>query len=528
VAEVIALIQIQLDLRIDKLREGIMFRRKITLKLSLIVTCSLVLLVGIVIAAQFFIVSRMYLTTEYTKQRETILLDESNLVVDRYNAVIGLDDENKRITEILNRYTREHAAYCFILDKNYNIIYKADNVSELNQIYIDNVQKMFLDGEVFSDLHCSFRINGFLNIPSKYVGIYKDLLYDSLGNKSKENRLYFVAITNEVYTNENYLVLRKYSAYLLIMVTIFAVVLGAGFSYIVTLPILKIRDTAARMTKLDFTQKCDYKANDEIGDLSKSLNFLSEKLNDTIRQLNESNEKLKGDLDVQREIDQLRKDFIASVSHEFKTPLTLIRGFNEIIMDNRVKDEELHEAQNIIMDEIDRMDKLVQELLDLSKLESATYELHELKFDCMELLSIIVDKCGIMMKERSINFYFEFDDKVVWVYADKSRIEQVIMNFITNAIFNTLENGNIILKSEIRNEFITISVFNEGIHIKENEINKIWEKFYRSDKSRSKKTGGTGLGLAICKEILEKHESSYGVENTENGVRFYFTLKIEK
>jgi signal transduction histidine kinase len=131
------------------------------------------------------------------------------------------------------------------------------------------------------------------------------------------------------------------------------------------------------------------------------------------------------------------------------------------------------------------------------------------------------------MKEKNICFHCNFSNKKVLVYADKSRIEQVVMNFITNALFNTQENGFINLKTETTKEFIIISVLNEGSHIKENEIEKIWDKFYRTDKSRSKKTGGTGLGLAICKEILEKHGSSYGVENIENGVRFYFTLNLK-
>ncbi|KEI80397.1 sensor histidine kinase [Clostridium botulinum] len=501
-----------------------MFQRKITLKLSLIITVFMVLLVGIVVAAQLFIVSRMYLTTEYTKQRENILLDQMGWLTQQYNTA-SVNDDGKKVKEFLNRYANQNSVYCLVLDKTYNIKYKADNVSKLGGIYIDNIQKMFRNNEESLNWKFTFRINGFLNFPSKYIAVCIPIYASDM---SAEKKGYFVAVTEEVYTNENYLVLRKYSIYLFIVVGILASVLGMLFSYLITRPILKIRDTAARMINLDFAEKCDYKANDEIGDLSKSINFLSEKLNSTIGQLKEANESLKGDLDIQKEIDQLRKDFIAAVSHEFKTPLTLIRGFNEVIIDGRLKGEELQEAHSIIMDEVDRMDNLVQELLDLSKLESATYELNVQKFDCMELLRNIVNKYSIMMEERNINFCCELKDKAVFVYADKSRIEQVVMNFITNAIFNTPENKTIILKTEIQKEFITISVFNEGSHIKETEIHKIWEKFYRADKSRSKKTGGTGLGLAICKQILEKHGSLYGAKNTEDGVRFYFSLKIIK
>lgn len=505
-----------------------MLKGKITLKLFLIVTCSLVFLVGIVIAAQFFIVSRLYLTTEYTKEREKALFDGSNFIVDSYNYDNYIQMDKEINVNMLNQYANGYTAYCFITDKSGMIKYKSDNISELNKIYIDNIEKMLQDSNTISNTNNTFRINGFFNIPSKYKAVFRSLSHNDFGILKKEDKEYFVAVTKEVYTNENYLILRKYSIYLFIIVVILGIILSVIFSYIITRPILKIRDAAVRMTSLDFTHKCNYSSKDEIGELSASLNFLSEKLNGTINQLEEANEKLKGDLDVQREIDQLRKNFIADVSHEFKTPLTLIRGFNEVIVTKKIQGDELQEAQNIIMNEVDRMDKLVEELLDLAKLESSAYELHEIEFDCNEFLNTVAEKYSIIMEEHNINFYREINDKNVFVFADKSRIEQVVMNFINNAMFNTPKYGDIILKLESQKQFVSISVFNQGSHIEETEIDKIWDKFYRTDRSRSKKTGGTGLGLAICKQILDKHKSLYGAENVDDGVRFYFTLKLDK
>lgn len=502
-----------------------MFLRKITRKLSLLISGSLILLVGIVIAAQFFVIGRMFFTTEYTKHREAALLDESQWFIEQYTDAIILG-KNDKITGLLNKYAREGSVYCFILDKTCNIAYKSDNLSKLNRTYIDEIQKKFRQSEMLPEAESGFRLKGFLGIPSRYIMIYQPV-YDNWYNASeKENMVYFVTVMKEVYTDDNYLVLLRYSVMLFIIVSFLVMSLGGAISYIVTRPILKIRDTTVRLVNLDFTQKCDYKANDEIGDLSNNLNYLSNKLNDTILQLKEVNEKLKSDLDIQREIDQFRKEFIATVSHEFKTPLTLIRGFTEIVTDNRVNAEEMQEAYCIIMDEVDRMDKFVADLLELSKLESDTYELHKMTFDCTELLDNIADKYSILLKDRRIKICCDFGDDNAWVCADKIKIEQVVMNFITNAILNTPENGTISLKSETQNGFIIISVYNEGSHIEETEIDKIWDKFYRVDKSRAKKTGGTGLGLTICKEILEKHESVYGAENTEKGVRFYFKLKI--
>lgn len=501
-----------------------MFKKKITLKLSLITIGLFMLLVGIVIGTQFFIVSRMYLTTEYTKQREKTLSENMRFLLEEYYPTIYEDDREK-IKEVLNDYTYKNTAYCFILDKDMNIIYESDNTVKLKKIYINNIKKNIQEITDYPDSN-SFRINSYLNIPSKYIGIWTSIdNYQYTYNKHDSNTKYFVAVTEEVYTSDNYLVLRKYSIYLFIIAGIFVIILAIIFSFIITKPILKLRDAAIRMTNLDFTNKCDYKSDDEIGELSTSLNFLAEKLDNALNDLKEANLKLQDDLSIQREIDKMRKDFIAAVSHEFKTPLTLIRGFNEVIADNRITGEEIKEAQNIIINEVDRMDNLVKELLDLSKLESEVYVLKKERFDCVKLINDIIEKYKIIIEEKNINLQYDFDGVSVWIYADKSRIEQVLMNFISNAIINTYENGTIILKTETVENHIEISVFNKGRHINKDDIDKVWDKFYRGDKSRSIKTGGTGLGLSICKEILEKHKCIYGVENVEDGVKFYFIMK---
>ena len=338
----------------------------------------------------------------------------------------------------------------------------------------------------------------------------------------------FVAITKEVYTDQNYAVMKTYSGYLFGIVAIVAIALSAVFSHLVTKPVLKIRDTAAHMISMDFTQKCDYKARDELGDLADSLNGLAEKLKDTIGQLQEANEKLQNDLNVQLEIDRMRKNFIASVTHEFKTPLTLIRGYLEMMEDHRLPSHEIQSAETIMIGEIDQLDKLVLNLLDLSRLESDTHELNQENFNSSELLKQIAGKCSVVIREKDINLCLKCGGDPTAVYADRRGIEQVITNFLSNAIKNTPAQGTIILKSENEKDLVKITVFNEGPHIEETDMGRIWDQFYRTDQSRTRKTGGSGLGLAICREILEKHGSYYCAENVEGGVQFFFTLKISK
>ncbi|MEA4832739.1 MAG: HAMP domain-containing sensor histidine kinase [Oscillospiraceae bacterium] len=512
-----------------------MFRNKITRKLTLLVATSLVLLIGIVIAAQFLIISRNYMTTEYNQERVSRLFKDIYPLIKRYQTAQG---DSNQILSALNDYARENRCCCLILNKSYEIEQTSYNIDMLNRSYLDYVQKWFRSGQhdtnldqtyansdqIFPNSHQIFQILNFFHMPTRYIGIYYPI-YIANEETGLQEKSTFVAITKEVYINENYTILMKYSGYLFGIIAIVAIVLSIVFSRLVTRPVLKIRDAAAHMIGMDFTQKCDYKAHDELGDLASSINYLAEKLNEAIKQLNEANGKLQSDLNAQLEIDRMRKSFIASASHELKTPLTLIRGYLEMMEDHRLPADELKNAEAIMIGEIDQLDKLVLDLLDLSRLESDAYELHQENFNSSELLNQITEKCSVVIRKQKINLCLKCEADPSDVRADRHGIEQVITNFLSNAIKNTPENGTIVVKSENEKDLIKISVFNEGSHINEIDLARIWDPFYRTDQSRARKTGGTGLGLTICREILEKHGCSYGAENIEGGVMFFFTLK---
>lgn len=515
-----------------------MFRSKITWKLTLLVATSSVLLIGIVIAAQFLIVSRNYMNTEYNQERVGQLFEDINPLMKSYQTAQG---DSNQILSALNSYAQENNCCCLILNKNNEIEQTSDNIGTLNRSYLNYVQKMFRSGQIgtnlnhtytnsdqiFPDSDHIFQVLNSFHMPTRYIGVFYPIYFNNKETGLQEKSI-FVAITKEVYTDENYTILMKYSGYLFGIVAVVAVALSIFFSRLVTKPILKIRESAAHMIGMDFTKKCDYKAHDELGDLSNSINCLAEKLNDTIDQLHEANGKLQNDLNAQLEIDRMRKAFIASVSHEFKTPLTLIRGYLEMMEDHRLPADETQSAEEIMIGEVDQLDKMVSDLLDLSRLESNTCELKEKAFSISELLNQIAKKFDVVIQNQKIHLCLQCKADPADVCADRNGIEQVIMNFLSNAIKNTAENGTIILASENEKDLVKISVFNEGSHIDETELSKIWDQFYRADQSRTRKTGGTGLGLTICREILEKHGSTYGVENVEGGVRFFFTLKVSK
>lgn len=279
-----------------------------------------------------------------------------------------------------------------------------------------------------------------------------------------------------------------------------------------------MKDAASYMTRLDFSHLCDYRAKDELGDFASSLNFLASSLNDTIGQLNEANRKLQKDLDVQKEIERFRKEFISSVSHEFKTPLTLLRGYVEMMKDHRLPETEMQEAEETMIAEIDKLDRMVQELLELSCLESETYELKRSSFDVDELLREIAQRCVPVFQEKNRELCLECHAGYSEVYADRVRIEQVITNFLSNALKNTVEGGRIVLASENMEDEVEISVFNEGQHIEEDDMQRIWEPSYMADRSRNRKRGGTGLGLSICREALKNMGVALGLgKNFTNG-----------
>ncbi len=292
----------------------------------------------------------------------------------------------------------------------------------------------------------------------------------------------------------------------------------------VTKPLLELNDSASKMADLDFSKKCNINREDEIGNLADTLNFLSENLNKSLTSLKDANYKLEEDIEKERRLEKMRKEFVAAVSHELKTPISLIGGYAEGLKDDIFEGEEKDYYIDVIIDESKKMANLVADMLDLSQLESGNFKLVKEEFYIDELLKTTIKKFAAVFNDKNIKFDINFIENTK-VHADWSRMEQVITNFITNAIRHTNEDGSIMVNIEQQEDRVLISIENTGENISEDEIDKIWDNFYKIDKARTRKLGGTGIGLAIVKNILMLHGSEYGVKNTDKGVKFYFTLK---
>ena len=297
-----------------------------------------------------------------------------------------------------------------------------------------------------------------------------------------------------------------------------------------TNPILQLNDIANKMAKLDFSKKYRITdTEDEINELGRSINTMSDKLEATIKELQKNNIELEKDIEEKSKIDEMRKQFISDVSHELKTPIALIQGYAEGLIENVNSDEESRKFYaEVILDETNKMDKLVKQLLELMKLEYGKREFDNEKFNINELINEVLRKCSVMINEKNIKVYFE-NKEPIYVYADEFYMDQIITNYLTNAIKHAEEvekETKIEIKVEKVSNKIRVSVFNTGENIPEEDLQRIWGRFYKLDSSRNRQDGGSGIGLALVKAIMNNYQNEYGVKNKKNGVEFYFDMDI--
>ena len=300
-----------------------------------------------------------------------------------------------------------------------------------------------------------------------------------------------------------------------------------------TEPILELNTIAKNMANLDFSHKYRITdADDEINNLGKSINQMSDKLESTIKQLRRTNIELERDIEEKSKIDEMRKSFISDVSHELKTPIALIQGYSEGLLENVNTDDENRKFYaEVILDETNKMDKLVKQLLELMKLEYGKREFSDKEFNVVELEKEVIRKSKVMLEEKQVEVELKSPEEIN-VFADDFYIEQVITNYLTNAIKHVekvdgkksivIENVVNVEKNKVR-----VKVFNTGINIKEEDLTRIWNRFYKVDESRNRADGGTGIGLSFVKAIMSNYKNDYGVINKDNGVEFYFELDLK-
>lgn len=300
------------------------------------------------------------------------------------------------------------------------------------------------------------------------------------------------------------LILKNQLIYVSLLVLALAFLIGYFISKKISGPMEKIEKSARKMAKGNYDVIFDPGSDiEELQSLARTLDYTRDELSKT---------------------DELRRELLSNVGHDLKTPLTMIKAYAEMVRDLSYKDKIKRENHlNTIMEETDRLNLLVNDILDLSRMQSQTVALKLESFDLHIVITNILKRYTILKETEKYSFIYENQESIM-VFADRQRMEQVIYNLINNAIQYTGHDNKIFITIEKNEDLVKVSVRDTGKGISKEQQKYIWDKYYHSEKKHKRNAVGTGLGLSIVKNILELHHSQYGVESSEKGTIFYFTV----
>lgn len=298
------------------------------------------------------------------------------------------------------------------------------------------------------------------------------------------------------------------------------------FSRRITKPIQELAELSDHMANLDFEAKYTSGGNNEIGELGDNFNRMSQKLEKAISELKQANNSLQQDIEQKEKMEQMRTEFMGNVSHELKTPIALIQGYAEGLKEGVNDDPESRDFYcDVIMDEAGKMNRMVKNLMTLNQLEFGNDKVEFERFNLTELIGGVLQSMDILSQQKDVKLIFR-EENPVYVWGDEFKIEQVVRNYVSNA-YNHVNEEKIIEVKILREDGLAkVTVFNTGKPIPEEDVPRIWDKFFKVDKAHTREYGGNGIGLSIVKAIMESMHQQYGVKNYDNGVEFWFTLDV--
>ncbi|REK71184.1 sensor histidine kinase [Paenibacillus paeoniae] len=379
----------------------------------------------------------------------------------------------------------------------------------------------------WSGLHESYlsnlRMTGTLKTEwvDKWSGIHYVILMQSLPGSER----YVMVMTSLQPVGEAVGILKQYSAFAAPIIVLLVLILSLVYSRMISRPLVQLSRSAKRLARLDFSEQPNIRSKDEFGDLSRNMIAMSTNLDVALKELTAANAKLYEDMLEKDRTEQLRKELIANISHELKTPLSNVKGFAEGLQDG-VAENKRDRYLTLIASETDRMNSLIGDMLELSKFELKAVRLNIRSCSFLLMVHNALDSFSHQMESKGLTYKLHLQGEGDYlVRADQAKLEQVVLNLLSNAIrhASTHSTINITLERQLDGQ-LRVTIENEGSPIGEEDMDRIWDHFYRVERSRDRKSGGTGLGLAIVKHILDLHGSEYGVRNTSHGVAFYFTL----
>ena len=495
------------------------FKHSLRFKLTMLLMVLMILTVFGSIAITWLSVRTLFM--ERLKKRMISTYDDVNVILS------NTEFEDEEIRENLSKIMARGDITIFVINPETGVYYT--NTNEKSRM-LESMQSLatLLEGQDELGLsdYLSGDAAGFYSCKQHYDSSMNAEFFDLTG--VLDNGDLIALRSSMARVNDNITLTLKLYSY----VGAFAIFIGCIAMFIASSfyvkPIHEMAVAAKKMSLLDFDTQVNTKHQDEIGELGKSINSMSKELEATISELKTANARLEKDIEKKTQIDEMRKEFLSHVSHELKTPIALIQGYAEGLKENITDDPESKDFYcEVIMDETDRMNTMVKKLMALNELEFGSDKINFERFDIVELMNNINHSSDILIQQNKQILEFPYSDPY-YVWGDEFMIEEVYTNYLTNAIHHAPEGGKIIISIEDKEDMVRINVFNEGNAIPDSEIDKIWIKFYKVDKARTREYGGSGIGLSIVAATMKLHGREYGAYNKDNGVVFYFELEKVK
>lgn len=479
---------------------GTSLKFKIPVRTQITIVFATILLISFLFN---FAINNIYLEEYYFNEKEYTL---TTIFVLLNNP----DTTNDEIYNICKTNNISVLSVSSDLEEKLRIALDGDNSSNNDMLYrILYLKNYNFEKEVTPGTHQTIRV---------YDEVTKIYYLELFGRLSDGG--YFLIRTPVSSITDSVATINNFSYFSFILCICLGIILINILSNLITYPIERLCSIALKMGRLDFSEMHTESQLKEVDELGMSLNQLSLNLQETMSELNEKNNQLETEIKEKIQIDDMRKEFISNISHELKTPIAIIQGYAEGLSEC-TSDEDRDFYCEVIVDESRKMDTMVKQLIELNKLEFGIDDGVMVEIPLYSLVESVVKSIEILSPDTHI----EIDgDPSVKVLFDEFKLQQIITNYLTNALHYADENKQI--KVFIKDgDLVRLSVFNSGKPISNENISRIWEKFYKIDKARTRTYGGSGIGLSIVAAIMNKYGEEFGCVNVENGVEFFVKLR---
>lgn len=469
------------------------------------------LMAGTILMCWF--INTMFLGQYYITSRTKIIYDAYNTIRQVANSETYTTEEFHR--ELDNVCRRFNITVC-VMDSNSQMKYESFNGGhELETQLIGYILGFYAGAVEVLESGDDYVLQRLTTGDNKYLEMYGRL----------NTGISFIMRTPIESINESAKIANRFFAYVGVLGTVAGGIIMWFMARRMTRPILELSRISEQMVHLNFEAKYTGKTKNEIDLLGHNINKLSASLERSISELKTANNELQKDIENKVAIDEMRKEFLANVSHELKTPIALIQGYAEGLSEGVNDDPESRSFYcEVIMDEAAKMNGMVQKLLTLNQLEFGNEIVTMERFDVTALIRNYLQSAAILTRQGDIEVCME-DYAPIYVWADEYKTEEVFANYFSNAVNHCNGERKVVITLEQRERKVRVGVYNTGMPIPEDSLPHLWEKFYKVDKARTREYGGSGVGLSIVKAIMDSMNQGYGVENYQNGVLFWFELE---